>query len=99
MILIPLKWDVEFHVHIDASLLVVGALLAQNIIRKSDQPIVYAFRLLNDAKQNYSTIEKEALAMVVTLHKIKHYLLGNKFVFYVDHMALNYLVNKPHDSK
>jgi hypothetical protein len=26
MILIPPKWDVEFHVHIDASLLVVGTL-------------------------------------------------------------------------
>jgi hypothetical protein len=33
--------------------------------------------------------------MVFALHKIKHYLLGNKFVFYVDHMALIYLVNKP----
>jgi hypothetical protein len=33
--------------------------------------------------------------MVFTLHKFKHYLLGNKFVFYVDHMALVYLVNKP----
>jgi hypothetical protein len=30
--------------------------------------------------------------MVFALHKFKHYLLGNKFVFYVDHMAL---VNKP----
>jgi hypothetical protein len=33
--------------------------------------------------------------MVFDLHKFKHYLLGNKFVFYVDHMALVYLVNKP----
>jgi len=33
--------------------------------------------------------------MVFALHKFKHYLLGNKFVFYVDHMALIYLVNKP----
>jgi hypothetical protein len=33
--------------------------------------------------------------MVYSLHKIRHYLLGNKFVFYVDHMALIYLVNKP----
>jgi len=32
--------------------------------------------------------------MVFTLHKFRHYLLGNKFVFYVDHMALVYLVNK-----
>ncbi len=33
--------------------------------------------------------------MVFSLHKFKHYLLGNKFVFYVDHMTLLYLVNKP----
>jgi len=33
--------------------------------------------------------------MVYALHKFKHYLLGNKFTFYVDHMALVYLVNKP----
>jgi hypothetical protein len=36
--------------------------------------------------------------MAFYLHKFKHYLLGNKFVFYVDHMALVYLVNKPHVS-
>jgi hypothetical protein len=34
--------------------------------------------------------------MVYALHKFRHFLLGNKFVFYVDHMALVYLVNKPH---
>jgi len=33
--------------------------------------------------------------MVYALHKFKHYLLGNMFTFYVDHMALVYLVNKP----
>jgi hypothetical protein len=33
--------------------------------------------------------------MVFPLHKFKHYLLGNKIVFYVGHMALVYLVNKP----
>ncbi len=30
--------------------------------------------------------------MVFDLHKFIHYMLGNKFVFYVDHMALAYLV-------
>jgi hypothetical protein len=34
--------------------------------------------------------------MVFTLHKFIHYLLGNKFVFYVNHMVLVYLVNKTH---
>jgi len=33
--------------------------------------------------------------MIFALHKFGHDLLGNKFVFYVDHMALVYLVRKP----
>jgi hypothetical protein len=35
------------------------------------------------------------LTMVYALHKFRHYLLGNMFTFYVDHMAVVYLVNKP----
>jgi hypothetical protein len=54
--------------------------------------------LLNSAKRNYTTTEREALAMVYALNKYRHYLLGNKFVFYVDHMALVNLVNKPQAS-
>jgi len=37
--------------------------------------------------------------MVFALHKFRHYLLGNKFVFYIDHMVLVYLVHKPHVSR
>ncbi len=80
---------------INASLLGVSVMLAQNPIGKYDQPIIYASRLLNKVEQNYTTTKIEALAMVYALHKFKHFLLGNKFVFYVDHMALVYLVNKP----
>ncbi len=74
-------------------------MLSQNITRKNDQPIVYASRLLNRTKQNYNTIEREALMMVFSLLKFKHYLLGNKFFFYVVHIALVYLVNKPQVSR
>jgi hypothetical protein len=86
---------VEFHFHIDSSLLVVGAMLSQNVTGKSDQPIMYAYRLLSSVEQNYNTTQKDVLAMVFSLHKFRHYLLGNKFVFYVDHTVLVYLVNKP----
>jgi hypothetical protein len=51
--------------------------------------------MLNYVERNYNTIECEALAMVFTLHKFKHYLLGNKFLFYVDHIALVYILNTP----
>jgi len=54
-ILISLNWQVEFHVHTDASLLAMGAMLSQNIIGKSDQPLMYVFRLLNRVKENYIT--------------------------------------------
>ncbi len=89
----------EFHVHTNASLLVVGVMLFQILIGKSDQLVVYASRLLNRAEHNYSTTEREALITIFSFHKFRHYLLGNKFVFYVDHMALVYLVNKPHVSR
>jgi hypothetical protein len=49
-ILIPPNWQLEFHVHSNASSLVVGAMLAQNPISKYDQLIIYAFTLLNKAK-------------------------------------------------
>ncbi len=74
--------------HTNASLLAVGAMLAWNPIGKYDQLIVHASRLLNKAKQKYTTIKEKALATVYALHKFKHFLLGNKFVFYVDHMAM-----------
>jgi hypothetical protein len=70
-------------------------MLFHNVTRKSDQPIVYVSRLLNKVEQNYNTTHIKALVMVFSLQKFKHYLLGNKFIFYVDHMALDYLVNKP----
>lgn len=54
-----------------------------------------ASRMLSNVEKNYSTIEREALGMIYYVNKFCHYLLGNKFVFHVDHQALVYLVNKP----
>jgi hypothetical protein len=43
----------------------MGAMLSQNVIRKSDQTIMYSYRLLNKAKYNYNTTKRKALAMVL----------------------------------
>ncbi len=90
LILINPNWELEFHVHIDAFQLAIGAILAQNPISKFDQLVIYAFGLLNSTKKNYTTTERETLAMVYALHKFRHSLLGNQFVFYFDHMAIVY---------
>ncbi len=95
LILIAPRWDLEFHVYIDTFNSIISIMLVQNPIGKCDQLIVYTSQLLNNAKRNYTTTKRETLMMVYTLHKYHHYLLNNKFVFYVDHMALLYLVKKP----
>jgi hypothetical protein len=94
-ILVTPNWTMEFHVHYDASNIAIGAVLAQNIHGDRDSPIHYASRLLNNAEKNYSTTEREALAMIYLVGKFRHYLLANHFIFYVDHQALIYLVNRP----
>jgi hypothetical protein len=93
--LISPNWQLEFHVHTYASQLAVGAILAHNPTNNFDQLVMYASELLNSAERNYTITKREALVMVYVLHKFKHYLLGNRFVFYVDHMVFVYLINKP----
>jgi hypothetical protein len=88
-ILIAPNWETEFHIHVDASNLAVGAMLAQNLDDKCDQLITYVLWLLSSIEKN-ETITKQK-----TLHKFCHYLPTNQFVFYVDHMALITLFYKP----
>lgn len=89
------NWDKEFHVHVDTSNYAIGATLAQTGDHGLDHPVYFASRLLSKAEKNYSTTDREALGMVYAVQKFKHYLLATPFVFYVDHQALLYLVNKP----
>lgn len=88
------NWSIKFHVHIDASAIAVGAVLAQPY-DGIDHLNSYASRKLNKAERNYSTTEQEALGMVFSLQKFRNYLLPNPFTFYNDHQDLKYLVNKP----
>ncbi|KAJ9541422.1 hypothetical protein OSB04_027928 [Centaurea solstitialis] len=59
------------------------------------QPICYASRTLNDAQENYTTTEKELLAVVFAIEKFRSYLVLSKIIVYTDHSALKYLFAKP----
>jgi hypothetical protein len=83
-----------FHVHVDASTITLGAILAQPGEGDLDHPIVFASRKLSDSEQNYNMTEREGLAMVYALHKYRHYLLGKHFKMFTDQSTLKYLVNK-----
>ena len=60
-----------------------------------DHSIDFASRKLSTAEKNYTTTEREGLAMVYALQKFSHYLLGGCFKMYTDHFALKFLFNKP----
>ena len=94
-ILISPCWTKPFHVYVDASNVAIGSVLSQKDDKKCDHPIYYASRQLVAAERNYSTTEREALGMVYSVQKFRHYLLGYPFVFHVDHDALKYMINKP----
>ncbi|CAN6566338.1 unnamed protein product [Malus baccata var. baccata] len=89
----PPDWSIPFELMCDASDYALGAVLGQ---RKDKQPhvIYYASRTLNDAQLNYSTTEKELLAIVFALDKFRSYLLGTKVIIYTDHATLKYLLTK-----
>ncbi|KAK8684169.1 hypothetical protein V6N13_040200 [Hibiscus sabdariffa] len=58
------------------------------------QVIYYASRTLNDAQVNYTTTEKELLAVVFAFDKFRSYLIGTKVRVHTDHLAIKYLVTK-----
>ena len=77
----------------DASDLAIGAVLRQ---REGGKPYVvyYASKTLNEAQRNYTTTEKELLAVVYALDKFRAYLVGYDIVIFTDHSSLKYLLTK-----
>ncbi|MGG6712741.1 UNVERIFIED_CONTAM: DDE-type integrase/transposase/recombinase, partial [Salmonella enterica subsp. enterica serovar Weltevreden] len=54
----------------------------------------YARHAVNAAQLDYTTTEKEFLALIYTLEKFRSYLIGAKVIAYTDHAAIRYLINK-----
>ena len=64
----------------------MGTVLAQH-----GKPICYNFETFNPAVVNYPTYDKELYALVQSVKKWKHYLMGKEMVIHTNHQPLQYL--------
>ena len=54
----------------------LGALLAQKNDEDAEQAIYYLNRTLIGAESHYNPVEKECLALIFTVQKIRYYFIG-----------------------
>jgi hypothetical protein len=61
------------------------------VLMEYDNPICYHSKNFNQAVVNYPTYDKELYALVQSVNKWKHYLLGKEKIIHIDHQPLQYL--------
>ncbi|RDY05281.1 Retrovirus-related Pol polyprotein from transposon 17.6, partial [Mucuna pruriens] len=75
------NWDLPFELMCDASNSALGAVLGQRAgVGLPVRVIAYASRTMDSAQRNYTTTEKELLAIVFALDKFRSYLFGSKII-------------------
>ena len=77
----------------DASDYAIGVVLGQREDKKAVM-IYYASKTLDSAQANYTTTEKEFLAVVFALEKFRSYIVGSPLTIFTNHTALKYMLSK-----
>jgi hypothetical protein len=75
-----------FKIQTDASNYLMGAVLLQH-----GKPICFHSKTFNGVVINNPTYDKELYALVQSVKKWKHYLLGKETIIHTDHQPLQYL--------
>lgn len=86
--------NVPFTVETDASEHSIAATISQ-----AGRPVAFYSRTLNRSEQNHSAIEKEAYAIVESLKKWRHYLIGKPFLLVTDQRSVSFMFDAKHTSK
>ena len=89
-ILRPPNFTLPFAMAVDASDVAIGANLFQ-VIDNVEHPICYFSKRLDCHQQRYSTIEKEALALVLSARNFSVYFGSQPVTVYTDHSPLQFI--------
>ena len=87
------NWNLPFEIMCDASDYAIGAILGQREDKKAFV-IYYASKTLDSAQANYTTKEKEFLAVIFALENFRSYIVGSPVTIFTNHAALKYLLSK-----
>lgn len=83
-------YEREFVIQADASNFGIGAVLTQNF-DDGERVIAYLSRSLSRQERNFSTTEKECLAVLYAIEKFRPYIEGSHFTVITDHFSLLWL--------
>lgn len=82
---------------VDASNIAIGAVL-QTQSAKDPRPLAFFSRKLSTTEQNYSTYDRELLAIYSAVKHFRHTLEGQNFVIFTDHRPLTFALKKISDA-
>jgi len=85
-VLAPYDVTKEVSLICDASSIAIGATLEQD-----GHPVIYISKKLSEAEKNYAQIDREALAIVWAIEKLRNYLYGRRFTLVTDHKPLTFI--------
>lgn len=89
------NFNLQFIIQCDASSYGLGAVLLQRKPAGTENVICYISRSLTRSERNYCTTEREALAVVFAIEKLRPYVEGFHFTVVTDHHSLVWLHNLP----
>ena len=81
----------SFILQTDASDCGIRAVLSQISANGEENPVSYYSRKLLPREERYATLEKESLAIKLSIHAFCLYLLGRHFTVQTDHRALEWM--------
>ncbi|MGH2611975.1 MAG: RNase H-like domain-containing protein [Rhabdochlamydiaceae bacterium] len=88
-----IDWNKSLYLTTDASLYGIGAWIGQKNEFDDIVPVVCTSKKLNSTQQRWSATKRELYALMWSMQKLRHYLLGRFFIVRVDHKPLVHLFN------
>jgi hypothetical protein len=95
-----IDWTIPFNIFTDASDHTIAGALSQTDSFGHERPIAFFSRKLNSTQRAWSTIEKEAYAVLEALRRFESFVFSHEIFVYSDHNPLSYLtVSAPNSAK